>query len=77
MLNYVIVENDTDAGLSIIKILDGEFEGLLLSLYNIGCSEDKLYYSFSILNEMSETDNDKLENEIMNIVDNIYFEENL
>lgn len=77
MESYEILEIDDDSGLSIIKILSGEFTGLLLSLYNIGCNNEKFFFNYNILNEKEYTNIENLNLLMTHIVKNIYFKEKL
>ena len=48
MEKYEILE--TEDKWMIIKILSGEFNGLLLGVYNVGCDNVNMYYKAYILN---------------------------
>lgn len=75
MVKYKVIEDDLDTGLNVIKILSGVFDGLLLSLYNVGCNGDQMYYNYNIMNEKEDTNTEQLDEVIKQIVDNLYFKE--
>ena len=70
-MKYKIVEHDTDKGLHLLKLEDG----LLLSLYNVGYADGKLYYKYDILNSDANTNFNKIDKDIKKIIKKLYFEE--
>jgi len=75
MEKYSILEADPDTGLHIIRLDSGDYSGLLLSLYNIGCDDSRLFYNFNILNEKEDTDMEFIECILEGIINDIYFKE--
>jgi len=68
-MKYEIIESDIDNGLYIIKMEDG----LLLSLYNIAITNEKMYYKYDILNSNSNTDFSLINKKIKKIIEDICF----
>jgi len=72
-MKYKIIEHDAD--LYVIKFLNEEFEGLLISLYGIGFTENQLYYHYNILNETEFTNIENLDIIIDEVVNELYLKE--
>jgi len=71
--NYKVLDSDDDSGLYIVKLDTGE----IVTIYNIGYDNERLYYNFSLMNEKEDTNIDKLTCIIKEIVNDIYFKEEL
>ena len=75
MVKYSVIAECSSDGLHVIKINDGEFKNILISLYRIGCSMKNFHYHYNIMNENENVNNDKLDMVICEIVENLYFKE--
>ena len=69
-MSYKILEQDDD--LYVIKFIGGEFEGLMLSLYGIGFSNEELFYHYNILNETELTNCKNLDILVKTVVNELY-----
>ncbi len=72
-MKYKIIEHDAD--LYVIKFTNEEFEGLLISLYGVGFTENQLYYHYNILNETEFTNTENLDIIVDEVVNELYLKE--
>jgi len=71
-MEYKILEHDNDNDLYVIKFIEGEFNGLMISLYGIGFSNEQMYYYYNIMNETELTNLKNLDILIKSIVKKLY-----
>lgn len=76
MVEYEIIKDNEKKGFHVVKILSGTFDGLLLSIYNVGCNGIQMYYNYNIINNNNKNvDSEELNDIIKEILNDLYFKE--